>query len=263
MDINRDGHVHSDYCPHGSNDDLKKYINVAISKGIKEITFTEHMPMSKGIVDDEFYVTCAPSEEEIIEYFKEITKLKLEYKDIIKINIGLEVDYIEGYEKWITEHLNQYNEVLEDCILSVHFVKYNNKYYAIDILEYFEELLKLTGSLEKIYDLYFDTLLKSIKCDLGQYKPKRIGHPTLIRIFNKKYPYEYKNIDKLKEIIKEIKSAGYEIDVNTAGLRKKYCGEIYPSGDFFKLAKENNLNMVYGSDSHEAKYVGCGFKKEL
>ena len=39
MNIERDGHVHSPYCPHGSNDSFEKYITEAITKGIKEITF--------------------------------------------------------------------------------------------------------------------------------------------------------------------------------------------------------------------------------
>ena len=50
-----------------------------------------------------------------------------------------------------------------------------DRYYAIDCLDGFEALLKEIGSVEKIYELYYKTLLKSICCDLGQYKPRRIG----------------------------------------------------------------------------------------
>lgn len=35
---------------YGSNDSLGDYIKKAIEEGIEEITFTEHMPMPKGIV---------------------------------------------------------------------------------------------------------------------------------------------------------------------------------------------------------------------
>ena len=108
--------------------------------------------------------------------------------------------------------------------------------------------------------MYYNTLLKGIKTNLGKYKPKRIGHPTLIRIFNKIYPIDYKNYEIFKEIIRNVKNKGYEFDYNTAGLRKKFCGEIYPSGLLYELAIKNNINMVYGSDSHEAKDVGFNFK---
>ncbi|MFR5403936.1 MAG: histidinol-phosphatase HisJ, partial [Clostridium sp.] len=189
MNIERDGHVHSPYCPHGSNDSFEKYITEAITKGIKEITFTEHLMFPKEIVGEEFYKTCAPDEKALECYFKEIDDIKVNYKDKIKVNTGLEVDYIEGYEEELRESLNKYGRRLDDGILSVHFLKVEDKFYAVDGLESFEDLLKSVGTLSKVYDLYFDTLIKAIKSDLGEFKPRRIGHPTLVRIFNKKYPY--------------------------------------------------------------------------
>ncbi|WP_300869674.1 histidinol-phosphatase HisJ, partial [uncultured Clostridium sp.] len=134
------------------------------------------------------------------------------------------------------------------------------KYYCFDYMESFDALLKKTRNVEKIYNLYYNTLLKSIKSNLGKFKPKRIGHPTLVRIFNKKYPIEYSNVDLFKEIINEINKRNYEIDYNTAGLRKEFCKETYPSGEFYEIAVRNNVRMVYGSDSHLAKDVGFNFK---
>ena len=40
LNTKRDGHVHSTYCPHGSNDTLDMYIDTALKNGITEITFT-------------------------------------------------------------------------------------------------------------------------------------------------------------------------------------------------------------------------------
>ena len=110
-------------------------------------------------------------------------------------------------------------------------------------------------TVDKVYDLYFQTLLNAVKSDLGIYKPKRIGHPTLVRIFNLLYPNEYKNNNLINEIVKEIKNRDYEIDVNTAGLRKEYCGEMYPSGQFKELIEKYNVRCIYGSDSHKAEDI--------
>lgn len=264
MNNKRDGHVHSHYCPHGSSDKFEDYLEKAIKLGIKEITFTEHMSMPIELecegFDKNFIRDTYPSMNSIEEYFQEVKIYKNKYKDRIKINLGLEVDYLEGYEKFTTELLNKYGDVLEDSILSVHIGLYDGKYYCFDCIESFEVLLKNIGSIEKVYDLYYNTLLKAIKSDLGKFKPKRIGHPTLIRIFNKKYPLEYKNDILFKEIIKEMKERDYEIDYNTAGLRKELCKEVYPSGDFYKIALENNIKMIYGSDSHFSKDIGYEFK---
>ena len=70
----------------------------------------------------------------------------------------------------------------------------------------------------------------------------------------------YKNNVLFEEIIKEIKERDYELDYNTAGLRKEFCKEVYPSGDFYEIALKNDVKMVYGSDSHFAKDVGYEFK---
>lgn len=264
MNNKRDGHVHSHYCPHGSSDNFEEYLERAITLGIKEITFTEHMSMPIELecegLDKNFIKNTYPSISSIDAYFQEIKSYKNKYKDRIKINLGLEVDYLEGYEIFTTELLNEYGTVLEDSILSVHIGLYDGKYYCFDCIESFQVLLKNLGSVEKIYDLYYNTLLKAIKSNLGNFKPKRIGHPTLIRIFNKKYPLEYKNNILFEEIIKEIKKRDYEIDYNTSGLRKEFCREAYPSGDFYEIALKNNIKMIYGSDSHFAKDVGYEFK---
>ena len=77
----------------------------------------------------------------------------MSYKDKIKINVGLEVDYLEGYEEFTTNMLNEYGKYLDDAIISVHIGMYDEKYYAFDCIESFEELLNKLGSVEKIYNL--------------------------------------------------------------------------------------------------------------
>lgn len=261
--IIRDGHIHSPYCPHGTNDSLDMYIEKALREGLKEITFTEHMPFPCYFMENKkFLDECSPTDEVIKKYFKAVENLKLKYSNKIKINIGLEVDFIDGYEEETKKLLEIYGPKLEDALLSVHFVKINGEYMAIDGRDGFEKALSLLGSTEKVYDKYYETLLKAIKADLGEFKPRRIGHPNLIRIFNQLYPLEYKNTDLLEKIVIEIKKRGYEVDVNTAGLRKPYCGEIYVSGIFKELIDKYEVIKVYGSDSHTASDVGRVFDKE-
>lgn len=261
--IIRDGHIHSPYCPHGTKDSFEMYVEKAIVEGLEEITFTEHMPFPSYFIENrEFLDECALSKDVVEKYFEDVEKLKPRYKDKLKINTGLEVDFVEGYEEEIKKMLNIYGPKIEDSILSVHFIKIDDNYTAIDWKPGFEEALKKLGSVEAIYDKYYETLLKAIKSDLGEFKPKRIGHPTLIRIFNNLYPLEYKNKELLEEIVREIKERDYEVDVNTAGLRKPYCGEIYVSDIFKELVDKYEVKKVYGSDSHTASDVGRDFDKE-
>jgi histidinol-phosphatase (PHP family) len=258
--ILKDGHIHSPYCPHGTKDSFELYVEQALKLGLKEITFTEHMPLPSNFMDPEFLKSCAPTVALIDDYIKKLDYIKEKFKSVIKINTGFEVDYIEGYEEKTKEMLNRYANKLEDGILSVHFLKFEDEYYCVDISpEEFGKLSKKLGGVEKVYDKYYKTLLKAVKADLGTFKPKRIGHPTLVRIFNTKYPLDYTNITLLEEIIKEMKIRNYEVDFNTAGIRKPYCKEIYPSGIFAELVERYALKVVYGSDAHTALDVGRNF----
>ena len=75
MNSKRDGHVHSHYCPHGSNDSFEEYLTKAIELGIEEITFTEHMTMPEGLVlygiDKEFLSSAAPNIEDMIRDYED------------------------------------------------------------------------------------------------------------------------------------------------------------------------------------------------
>lgn len=260
MNLNRrrDGHVHSPFCPHGSNDTLEMYIETAIMKGLKEITFTEHMPLP--LEDPSPRKNSALKIENLEEYFIEIGKVKEKYKDKVKINIGLEVDYIEGKEKETKTILDKYGMFLDDAILSVHILKYNNEYFQIgNGSECIGPLVKKLGGMNKVYNLYYETLLKSIKCDLGKYKPKRLGHTTLVRKYRADFPNEEYNIELLKQVVRAIKQNGYEIDLNTAGLRKSKCRETFPTGIFMKLLLDEKIPMVLGSDAHSSKEIGSVF----
>lgn len=93
----------------------------------------------------------APAKDSSIEadkmesYINDVKKIKEKYKDQIKINIGAEVDYIEGFEEEIKNNLNKYGEYLEDSILSVHMIKIEDKYYCMDFsCEEFEKIVNLT-----------------------------------------------------------------------------------------------------------------------
>lgn len=252
----KDGHIHTPYCPHGTDDSFEDYIERAIKAGLNEISFTEHFPLPDGFEDPAPDNDSSIKLEQMESYINDVKKIKYNYKGKIKINVGAEVDYIEGFEEEIKNRLNQYGPYLEDSILSVHMIKIEDKYYCMDFSsEEFEKIVNLLGSVEAVYNVYYDTLIKAINTDLGKYKPKRIGHLNLVRKYNKKFPYDYSTNQKLKELVKLIGEKGYELDYNVAGLFKEDCGETYISGYLAELVKQHNIKLVLGSDSHSAKYI--------
>lgn len=227
------------------------------------MSFIEYMLFIRYFIDDKkFLDECFLLKEVIEKYFYDLGKLKLKYKDKIKINMGLEVDFIDGYENEIKDFLNIYGFKLEDSILLVYFIKVNDEYIVIDWRLGFEEVLEKFGIVEWIYDKYYEIFLKVVRVDLGEFKLKCIGYFNLIRIFNKLYFIEYKNKEFLEEIVKEIKNGDYEVDVNIVGFRKLYCNEIYVSDIFKELIEKYGVKKVYGLDLYIVSDVGRDFDKE-
>ena len=121
MNSKRDGHVHSHYCPHGSNDSFEEYLTKAIELGIEEITFTEHMTMPEGLVlygiDKEFLSSAAPNIEEMKKYLKEASYYKEKYKDknILLVTHGGTCRAINAYFNGIGENGHVQSAHIKNC----------------------------------------------------------------------------------------------------------------------------------------------------
>ncbi len=255
----KDGHVHTPYCPHGTDEPISAYIEKAIDLGYEEITFTEHAPLPKGFIDPAPTRDSAIQMEELFTYIEEIKRYKQKYEAKITINIGLEMDYIEGWESETKKFLNEIGPYLDDSILSVHFLKNQNQWFCLDYSEIeFGMMIKQYQSVDLLYKAYYQTLQKSIISDLGPFKPKRIGHISLITKFQKKFPSKENIESYLLPILSLIKEQGYELDVNTAGLFKPLCGEIYPPIPFIQTAINMGIPLCYGSDAHHPMDLGRG-----
>ncbi|RSD27740.1 histidinol-phosphatase HisJ [Mesobacillus subterraneus] len=256
----RDGHVHTSFCPHGTNDSLVDYIERALQLGYSEITFAEHAPLPGSFIDPTPMKDSAMRLEDVESYFRTIEEAKKRYAGKIKIHTGFEVDYIEGFEEHTTDILNEFGRYLDDAILSVHFLKNaDGLYECLDYSpEQFASMIDGYGSAEKVHRKYFQTVLESIKADLGAFKPKRIGHITLANKFQKKYPVQTPFTEEVMVILDQVAIMGYELDYNGAGTAKPLCREPYPPQWVIEEAKKRGIQLVYGSDAHQAKELGQG-----
>lgn len=247
-----DGHIHSPYCPHGTKDSLKSYVERAIDIGYTSMTFTEHAPLPVSFTDPVPDKDSGMDVKDIEPYIEGIQTLKKEYEREIDISVGFEIDYITGYEKETEEFLNQYGPELDDGILSVHFLKGSRGWYCIDYSpDMFQEALHDFGSSKHIYQAYFDAVKSSIEADLGFWKPKRIGHMTLIRKFNKLYPSPANWEEEAVRVLKAVKNKEISLDYNGAGTKKPYCKETYPTIEIAEQANAMGIPLIYGSDAHQ------------
>ncbi len=253
MMITRDGHIHTPYCPHGSKDQFSLYVEKAIDAGLKEITFTEHAPLPEGFTDTVPDQDSGMRHGDLENYLRDVEEVKRAYQKDLRIHTGLEVDYIEGFEKQTREFLDQYGPSLDDAILSVHFLKVAERYICLDFSpDAFQELISLTGSADAVHSLYYNTVIQSALADLGDYKPNRIGHITLTRKFQRLFPALESHETEIQQLLNVIKSRKLELDYNGAGTVKPYCQETYPSPAIASAAHQMGIKLVYGSDAHTA-----------
>ncbi|QFF99716.1 histidinol-phosphatase [Psychrobacillus glaciei] len=250
--MKKDGHIHTPYCPHGTLDSFQDYIEKAIKSGFKEITFTEHAPLPLNFIDPTPDQDSGMNINKLESYLSDLNDLKKQYRKDIIISSGLEIDFISGFEHEIISFLNIYGKYLDDSILSVHFLHFQNTYTCIDFSKnIYLEFIKQVGNPISVYRLYYKTLMDSITSDLGKYKPKRIGHITLVHKFQHALTEKVDDQEEIVSILKEIKNQHLQLDLNSAGLAKPYCLESYPPPPYIIMAKQLGIPLVFGSDAHQ------------
>lgn len=254
----KDLHVHTHMCPHRKSDaPAIEYLYEAERKGLCEIAFNEHGPFPAPLSLTKYEKDENLSDEETEAYFRYMHKLKEEYKGPVKFKVGLEIDYCEGYEKEVTRTLQKYGPWMEDGLLSVHNILLDGSFLPVDF-RHFIKLAAQSMGPRKLSELYYRTLIASVKADLGPYKPTRIAHPTMLTLCSRHFDFNQEQ-ELTEEFVATVKEYGYTLELNTAGLGyPEDCDEI--SGQsLLPYIKKYGVPVALGADAHAPQRVGEGF----
>ncbi|QAY66936.1 histidinol-phosphatase HisJ [Paenibacillus protaetiae] len=264
----RDGHTHTHFCYHGSGDHAELYVQNAIAQGFRTYSITEHPPLPEALTSripngQALIDELAMPMKRLGEYLDMAESLREQYKDSIRLMAGLEVDYIPGMEQWTKGMLDECAGRLEDSLLSVHYLPGKGGWRCVDYTaeDFKEGLVDYYGSAERVYEAYYEAVEQSIDADLGLYKPKRVGHLTLIHKFKDAAAPADPDCcnDAILRILDKVQAKGMELDVNLAGLYQPACREVYPPEWILREAVKRGIPLVYGSDSHNPGHVGRGY----
>lgn len=259
-----DGHTHTRFCYHGSGAELTEYVDRAIAHGFERYSITEHPPLPEGWVPNEpLMAELAMPMPELPAYIDYVQRVKKKYAGRIELTVGLEMDYLHGNESFSDALMKPYLDVLEDAVVSVHYLPGEGGMYCVDFTaeDMRRNLLPVYGSMDSLAEAYFDHMEKAIAWAAKLPMRKRIGHPLLIRKFRTELPSFDEALLKrrLNRVADLLAESGVGLDVNTAGLRVPTCGEAYAPEWFVRKCLAAGVEVVYGSDSHKPEQVGFGY----
>ena len=236
-----DYHVHTSRCGHAGGD-MRNYILTAMSRGLSEIAFTDHVPLY-FLPGEDPDPRLAMTRAELPGYVDEVRALRQEFAGRIDVLLGLEADYAEGHEAALEEILRQHDW---DVVLgSVHWVagdwidapasgkRHETEGTARLWREYYRLLAKAAGA--GLFDVltHFDL-------------PKKFGH---------RMPGEV--ADAEAAAVEAARRAGVAIEVSSAGLRKG-VKEEYPAPRLLQKLVDAGVPIVLSSDAHAPAEVAWG-----
>ena len=210
-------------------DNILAYLEVAKSRGLRQMGITEH----DRYLD---YIDLAAFQE-----------AREKYQDV-ELRLGIEIDFVPDAE----ERMDRDSSALpyDYVIGSVHRV--DNE--EVDHPQYQEIYEKW-----ETYDLY-EAYYKNVRAAALSGRFEVLGHPDLIKIF---CHFPDRDITPmLEETADAVAESGVVVDVNAAGLRKP-IGEVYPSRDLLEMFHRRGVPIILSSDAHAPDQVAMGYEKSV
>ncbi|MGF1656808.1 MAG: histidinol-phosphatase HisJ family protein [Verrucomicrobiales bacterium] len=237
-----DLHTHHPLCRHADGNPIE-YVEAAQNAGLLGIGFSDHNPMPESDFDS---------------WRMDLSQLKTYLEDIQDVKrraapypvwLGLECDYIPGYEDWIAHLAEQ--APWDYLIGSVHYIEPG---WDVDNPDMQDRLDG--GNRERIWQSYTDLMVRSIRSGLFDL----IAHPDLPKKFGHHPPDDRRRY--YEPIVKAAQEWDVTIELNTAGLRKP-VGEMYPHREFLELMKTAGVKLAINSDAHRPEDVGADFQDAI
>lgn len=238
-----DYHTHHERCGHAVGK-LEEYVQRGIAIGLSQIGLSDHMPLLH-VDPAEYYPEMAMPMDELPRYVEECFSLKERYRGQIDVRVGLEGDYIEGFESEIRSIIERYP--WDYVIGSVHFLG------EWDITDFRQTHHWEGRDILEVYQQYYDAVSKSAASGLYDI----IGHSDVIKRFGYVPPPEQteERIALEDAALQAVAKSGCAMELNASGLSKP-CAEMFPSRRMLTEAIRLGVPLTMGSDAHDPMKLG-------
>lgn len=256
-----DYHLHCEYSD-DSNEPMENQIQEAITLGLDEMCFTDHVDYGikrdwddpEGIiirhaVEHGKEVDLVLANVNYPKYFEALNMYQKKYASSISIKRGLEFGIqsitVDAYEKLYAS----YQDDLDFVLFSMHQVN-NLEFWTQDFQK---------GKTQKEYnDEYYKEIYQTMQM-FHHYSC--LAHLDLMARYDENgiYPFENEK-DIIAEILKYAIRDGKGIEINTSSW-KYGLKDTQPSRAILKLYKDLGGKIItVGSDAHETKYLASHIK---
>lgn len=237
-----DYHMHTPLCQHAVGEP-SEYAAQAVQIGLREIGLSDHSPMDRDDFDN-----WRMRFDQLDEYVEKVEKARRDFPQL-EIKLGLEVDYIPGYEDWIRKLAARHP--WDYFIGSVHYVSDS---WDLDNPQKLSEWKKRDPF--EVWTAYFERLTMAAESQLFDI----IGHADLCKKFCFVPTQDCTHL--YTRLLQAAATNDVAIEINTSGLRKD-CKEMYPSPKILEIAADLNVPLTFGSDAHAPAEVGYTFPEAI
>ena len=230
-------HTHTYRCGHAdlSMDD-EDFVIELLNKGFKKMAFTDHVPTKDGI-DNERYMRMPFEEKD--EYLENIKRLKEKYKDKIDIKAGFEIEYLPSKLEYLLE-LKKETDIL---VLGQHYIVGENGFKKFRHHDFEDK------DLIRYAELICEAIEKGI--------PDIIVHPDLYMLARNTFGVVEEKVAHM--ICKKAEEYNVPIEINLTDpflyLSKRKEKVVYPSKEFWNIASNYNIKILYGIDAHYKEQI--------
>ena len=239
-----DLHVHTNFSD--GNHTPRQMVEAALEKGMATLGFSDHSYTS-------FDLSCCIPLDKLPEYRSCIQALKAEYRDRIRILLGIEQDLYSDFPA----------EGYDYIIGSVHCIQAEGEYITVDFTP---EILvdavntHFGGDIYGLIERYYDAVSQVVEKTGADI----IGHFDLVtkfneggRLFDENHP---RYVAAWQAAADQLLETGKPFEINTGAISRGYRREPYPAKPIRDYIRAKGGRFILSSDCHSRDNLCFGFE---
>lgn len=221
-------HSHTPRCNHASGDE-DAYVRNALARGLQVFGFSDHTPQ---FFPGDYYSRMRMRPEQLEDYCRTVRNLQAQYRDRIRIPLGLEAEYYPAIWGELLPRL--LDAGIEYLILGQHWLGNEQNEHGSGGATCDEGLLRR----------YCHQVMDALETGKFTY----LAHPDLFHFVGDSKIYRH----HIRQLCRAAKQANVPLEINLLGIQEN---KHYPNEAFWAIAAEEGCRVILGMDAHAPNHI--------